>query len=75
VDLLKRQPWRGNVRELRNAIYRLALLAREDVIDALALEPMLAAPRAPRRRRRCPRSGRGCDALAGRAKPRAGHDL
>jgi two-component system nitrogen regulation response regulator GlnG len=27
-------PWRGNVRELRNFIYRLALLAREDVIDS-----------------------------------------
>jgi two-component system nitrogen regulation response regulator GlnG len=32
--LLSRQPWRGNVRELRNFIYRLALLSREDVIDA-----------------------------------------
>ncbi|WP_088310880.1 sigma-54-dependent transcriptional regulator [Novosphingobium sp. B 225] len=32
--LLSRQPWRGNVRELRNFIYRLALLAREDAIDA-----------------------------------------
>jgi two-component system nitrogen regulation response regulator GlnG len=44
VDLLTRQPWRGNVRELRNFIYRLALLAREDVIDAAALTPLLAAP-------------------------------
>ena len=42
VALLKRQPWRGNVRELRNFIYRLALLAREDWIDAAALEPLLA---------------------------------
>lgn len=40
--LLSRQPWRGNVRELRNFIYRLALLSREDVIDAGALMPMLA---------------------------------
>ena len=40
--LLARQPWRGNVRELRNFIYRLALLAREDVVDATALEPLLA---------------------------------
>jgi two-component system nitrogen regulation response regulator GlnG len=31
--LLSRQHWRGNVRELKNFIYRLALLAREDVID------------------------------------------
>ncbi|MGN6355939.1 MAG: sigma-54-dependent transcriptional regulator, partial [Novosphingobium sp.] len=34
--LLARQPWRGNVRELRNFIYRLALLAREDLIDVAA---------------------------------------
>lgn len=32
-ELLARQSWRGNVRELKNFIYRLALLAREDVID------------------------------------------
>jgi two-component system nitrogen regulation response regulator GlnG len=44
VDLLTRQPWRGNVRELRNFIYRLALLAREDMIDAAALTPLLTAP-------------------------------
>ena len=42
VELLARQPWRGNVRELRNFIYRLALLAREDTVDAAALEPLLA---------------------------------
>lgn len=40
--LLARQPWRGNVRELRNFIYRLALLARDDVVDAAAIEPLLA---------------------------------
>ena len=43
VVLLSRQPWRGNVRELRNFIYRLALLAREDVVDGAALAPMLAS--------------------------------
>jgi len=42
TELLKRQPWKGNVRELRNFIYRLALLAREDTIDAATLMPMLA---------------------------------
>ena len=41
ADLLSRQAWRGNVRELRNFIYRMALLAREDLIDAGALMPML----------------------------------
>ena len=41
AQLLSRQPWRGNVRELRNFIYRMALLAREDVIDTAALAPLL----------------------------------
>jgi len=40
--MLARQPWRGNVRELRNFVYRMALLAREDLIDAETLEPLLA---------------------------------
>jgi len=34
MDLLERQPWRGNVRELRNVAYRIALMAREDTVDA-----------------------------------------
>ncbi|MCW1383509.1 sigma-54 dependent transcriptional regulator [Novosphingobium sp. KCTC 2891] len=41
--LLARQPWRGNVRELRNFIYRLALLARDDLIDVATIEPLLAS--------------------------------
>lgn len=41
ASLLSRQPWRGNVRELRNFIYRLALLAREDTIEADALAALL----------------------------------
>ncbi len=41
AELLSRQTWRGNVRELRNFIYRLALLAREDTVDAAALVPLL----------------------------------
>ncbi|KQM13050.1 sigma-54-dependent transcriptional regulator [Novosphingobium sp. Leaf2] len=40
-DLLAAQPWRGNVRELKNFIYRLALLAREDVIDVDTITPLL----------------------------------
>jgi two-component system nitrogen regulation response regulator GlnG len=40
--LLARQPWRGNVRELRNFIYRVALLAREDTIEDDVLAPFLA---------------------------------
>ena len=45
AELLAAQPWRGNVRELRNFIYRLALLVREDTVDAEALAPLLAAVR------------------------------
>jgi len=43
--LLTRQPWRGNVRELRNFVYRLALLSRDEVIDAATIEPLLALNR------------------------------
>ena len=39
---LAAQAWRGNVRELRNFIFRLALLAREDEITPAALQPFLA---------------------------------
>ena len=45
--LLSRQPWRGNVRELRNFIYRLALLSREETIDAAVISPMLARVERP----------------------------
>jgi two-component system nitrogen regulation response regulator GlnG len=34
---LKSRAWRGNVRELRNAIYRLALMARDDNVGADAV--------------------------------------
>jgi two-component system, NtrC family, nitrogen regulation response regulator GlnG len=33
VGLLTRLPWRGNVRELKNLIFRLALLSRDDIIS------------------------------------------
>jgi two-component system nitrogen regulation response regulator GlnG len=41
LDLLKRQPWRGNVRELRNFAYRAALLAREEEIDVATVSQLL----------------------------------
>jgi len=40
--LLDAQPWRGNVRELRNFIYRAALLAREEEIDVGLIGQLLA---------------------------------
>jgi len=42
IAQLEQQPWRGNVRELRNVIYRAALMARESVVEADALRPLLA---------------------------------
>ncbi|QZH74785.1 MAG: sigma-54-dependent Fis family transcriptional regulator [Erythrobacter sp.] len=39
--LLNKQLWRGNVRELQNLIYRAALLAREDEIDAGTIAGLL----------------------------------
>jgi two-component system nitrogen regulation response regulator GlnG len=33
ISALEKRSWRGNVRELRNVIFRLALLARDDLID------------------------------------------
>ena len=42
ITLLEQQPWRGNVRELRNVVYRVALMARESMVEADALAPLLA---------------------------------
>ena len=39
--LLSGQAWRGNVRELRNFVYRLALLAREEIIDDTVIAQFL----------------------------------
>ena len=41
VEALSAYEWRGNVRELRNVIFRLALMARDDVIDAHSVEDLL----------------------------------
>lgn len=37
IALLMTLPWRGNIRELKNLIYRLALVCREDVITEAAV--------------------------------------
>ena len=42
VKALVNRNWRGNVRELRNFIFRAALLAREETIDARVIATMLA---------------------------------
>lgn len=41
AKLLDKQSWRGNVRELQNLVYRAALLARDDTIDAATIEDLL----------------------------------
>ena len=41
AQLLASQYWRGNVRELQNLVFRAALLAREDVIDAETIAGLL----------------------------------
>ncbi|MGX7926055.1 sigma-54-dependent transcriptional regulator [Tsuneonella sp. HG094] len=44
IAALERFPWRGNVRELRNAVFRLALIARDETIDAETVESVLGSP-------------------------------
>lgn len=70
--VLAQQAWRGNVRELRNFIYRLALLAREDVVDPGTLGPLLAA--APQSDGPVPEAGldHAVQAWLGQNKPLAG---
>ena len=41
IKRLEARLWRGNVRELRNVVYRLALMAREDMIDAATVADIL----------------------------------
>lgn len=43
AELLARQAWRGNVRELRNFMFRAALLSREEEIDAQTVETLLSS--------------------------------
>jgi two-component system, NtrC family, nitrogen regulation response regulator GlnG len=37
ITILSAMPWRGNVRELKNLMFRLALICREDVISETTL--------------------------------------
>ena len=46
IEQLESRNWRGNVRELRNVIYRLALMAREDVIDTRSLDDIIGEEQA-----------------------------
>ena len=46
VERLRERDWRGNVRELRNAVERLVILTPGDEIDADAIDRLLPAPAA-----------------------------
>src|SRR5215510_14901160 len=41
LELLQQQRWRGNVRELRNTLERLLIMARGDVIEATELRDLM----------------------------------
>ncbi len=41
ISLLSSQPWRGNVRELKNLMFRLALISREDIISEATINPLI----------------------------------
>lgn len=47
IERLEARAWRGNVRELRNVVYRLALMAREERIDAEAVSDIIGPEIAP----------------------------
>ncbi len=41
MALLEQRNWRGNVRELRNVVFRLALMAREETIDTASVADII----------------------------------
>lgn len=47
LELLESRSWRGNVRELRNVIYRLVLMARDDLIDGSSLLDIIGPEASP----------------------------
>ncbi|PLK22980.1 nitrogen regulation protein NR(I) [Porphyrobacter sp. TH134] len=47
IEQLEQRNWRGNVRELRNVVYRLALMAREERIDADCVNDVIGVEMAP----------------------------
>ena len=47
IEQLEARNWRGNVRELRNVVYRLALMAREERIDGETVADIIGAELAP----------------------------
>jgi len=48
LDLLKEQPWKGNVRELRNVVERVLILSEADPIEPADVRPALPGSPGPR---------------------------
>jgi two-component system nitrogen regulation response regulator NtrX len=47
VEALKQHAWPGNIRELRNVVERMAILARTDVLEAACVPAEIRAARIP----------------------------
>jgi len=47
IERLEQRSWRGNVRELRNVVYRLALMARDERIDADSVSDIIGPEISP----------------------------
>ena len=47
IERLEARTWRGNVRELRNVVYRLALMAREERIDGDSVSDIIGPELTP----------------------------
>ena len=60
IARLEQRSWRGNVRELRNVVYRLALMAREERIDVETLTDIIGEePTVAQAGQRMPEEGFG----------------
>ncbi len=57
VELLRQQPWKGNVRELRNVVERLLILSDADPIGAADVRAALPSAAAPSRSATAPPTG------------------
>ena len=72
VDALAALPWRGNVRELRNVVFRLALNARQDAIDRSLVEEVVAGESHPTGADKTDGFASALDAFLAEASPRPG---
>lgn len=72
IAVLENRTWRGNVRELRNVIYRLSLMAREDIIDGLTIADIIGEEVVPGDRREEASMAQAVEVWLAQNKPPAG---